>query len=129
MPFSMEIDHKLKIIINTYTGTITKEDLAKVWRHLLSLKEFTELKYNLLSDYRNSNFDISIKEEGSMLQFLMSIKNILDGKKEGAILSNPKDTALSMLLQKEIYKKIRYWVKLFSTEKAALNWLDSNDDK
>ena len=129
MPCNTEIDHKLKIIRNTYSGIITKEDLANVWRHLLSLKEFTELKYNLLSDYRTSRFDISNKEGDSMLQFLVSIKNILNGKKEGAILSNPKDTALSMLLQMKTYEKVGYIVRLFSTEKAALFWLDNTNNR
>jgi hypothetical protein len=123
MPFTSDIDHNLKIIKNTYSGIITKEDLANVWRYLLSLKEFKELKYNLLSDYRKSNFNISIKEEDGMFLFLMSIKNILNGKKEGAILSNPKDTALSLLLQMKTYESIGFMVKIFSTEEAALFWL------
>ncbi|MBN1116117.1 MAG: hypothetical protein JXA77_02865 [Bacteroidales bacterium] len=123
MPFTIEIDHSIKIVRNTYYGIIVKEDLSNVWHHLLTLKEFTELKYNLFSDYRKSNFDIIPKEEDRMLDFLVSIKHILDGKKEAAILNNPKDTALSVLMQMQAFEKVGYIVKLFSTEIAAINWL------
>jgi hypothetical protein len=123
MPCITEVDHTLKFIRNTYSGIITKEDLNNVWHHLLSLKEFTELKYNLLSDYRDSRFEIALEEGSGMLQFLMSIKDILNGKKEAAILKDPKDTALSMSLAMKTYAKVGYIVELFSTEEAALNWL------
>ena len=128
MPCTTEIDHKLKIVRNTYTGNITKEDLANVWRHLLSLKEFTELKYNLLSDYRNSNFDIPLKEEDGMVQFLITVKEILNGKKEAAILSNSKDTALSTLMQIKTFETIGYIVQLFSSEEVAIKQLNNPDE-
>lgn len=124
MPYTTKINHSSKIIRNTYSGVITREDLAEVWRHLLSLKEFTALKYNLLSDYRNSKFHISTQEEDGMLEFLISIKDILKNKKEAAILSDPKDTALSMILQSRTFEKVAYITELFSTEKAAMKWLN-----
>ena len=123
MPCTTEIDHPRKFIRNTYSGIITREDLGNVWSHLLNLKEFTELKYNLLSDYQKSQFNIHNSEEGTMLEFLISIKPILNGKKEAAIVSNPKDTALSLLLQMETFGKVGYIVQIFSTEDAALQWL------
>ncbi|MBN1951646.1 MAG: hypothetical protein JW801_10610 [Bacteroidales bacterium] len=123
MPFRTEIDLDRKIIRNTYTGMISREDLGTVWRHLLTLKEFTELKFNLLSDYRASKFNIARSEGDRLLQFLISVKPILNGKKEAAIISDPKDTALSLLLQLETFEKVGYIVSIFSTEGAALQWL------
>ena len=124
MPYLLEIDHSAKFIRNTYNGVITKEDLRQVWTQMLGLKEFTLLQYNLLSDYRNSNFNIDKTENNKMIEFLLSIKDILNKKKEAAILNNPKDTALSMMLQFEVYKRIGYSVQLFSTEDAAIKWLN-----
>lgn len=123
MNYNLEINHEIKLIWITYSGVVEKQDLAEVWRHLLSLKEFTSLKYNLLSDYRNSKFDISVDDTDGMWQFLESIKSILNGKKECAILNNPYDTAISMLFQIKTLKKLGYSVKLFSTEEAALKWI------
>ena len=128
MPCFTTIDNRLKNIKNRYTGIITKDDLAVVWKQLLSLKEFTLFKYNLLSDYRDSSFEISVKEGDKMLNFLLSIKDILCGKKEAALLKNPKDTALSMLLQMKAYEQAGYEVQLFSTEKAALEWIINMDE-
>lgn len=123
MPYIADIDKEFKFIRITYSGMISREDLASVWGYLLSLKEFTKFKYNLLSDYRNSKFNIVEKEEDKMLEFLISIKYVLNGKKEAAILSDPRDTALSFLIQMNTFEKVGYIVKIFSTEKAAMEWL------
>jgi len=124
MNYTIKIDHKLKIIRYSHSGLIErKEEIGKAWEELLSLKEFTELNYNLLSDYRNSTFNLPFEDIGLIIDFLYSIKHILNGKKQSMILDDPKSTAMSLLFEIEIYKKMNFSVKIFSTEEGALSWL------
>jgi len=100
-----------------------KEEIGQVWEELLRLKEFTELKYNLLSDYRNATINLRFDDIGLIIDFLYSIKHILNGKKQSLVLNDPKSTAMSLLFETEIYKKMDFNVKVFSTIGGALTWL------
>jgi hypothetical protein len=87
------------------------------------LKEFTHLKYNLLSDYTDAKFLMNEKEIDEICGFLLNLKELLEGKKQALILHEPVSTALSILFEGEVNKKVGFIVKVFSTEKAALYWL------
>jgi len=89
----------------------------------MQLKEFTELKYNLLSDYRNSQFNLLLDDVDLVVLHLLQLKTILKGKKQGLILDQPISTALSMIFEEKVKAKIGFDVHVFSTEKAALVWL------
>lgn len=54
--FTIDIDHKFHIIRYKHSGNITDEEIAAAWAEFLSLPEFTQMKYNLLSDYRGGKF-------------------------------------------------------------------------
>lgn len=124
MNYTIKVDHDLKIIRYSHSGLIErKEEIGKAWEELLSLKEFTDLNYNLLSDYRNSALNLPIEDIDLICDFLYSIKHILKGKKQSLILEDPKSTAMSLLFESEIYNKIDFKVKVFSTKEGAISWL------
>jgi len=124
MNYSIKVNHELKIIRYSHSGLIDKkEEIGQVWEELLRLKEFTELKYNLLSDYRNATINLRFDDIGLIIDFLYSIKHILNGKKQSLVLNDPKSTAMSLLFKTEIYKKMDFNVKVFSTIGGALTWL------
>lgn len=102
---------------------IAKRDLDATWAELLKTNEFTTLKYNLLSNYRNADFDLSINETDSIREFLICLQPILKSKKASVITDTPFATTVSMLFEKETYAKIGFSVKIFSTKKEALRWL------
>ena len=122
MNYTINIDHNLKIIRYKHTGLIKDEEIAEAWQSLLSMKEFTELKYNLLSDYRGAKLDMDRKSPDRIVEFMMAIEHIVRGKKQSLILDDPYSTAGSVLFSEKVNKKVGFKVKVFSTEEAALEW-------
>lgn len=123
MNYSISTDHKLKIIRYKHAGLINSEDIASAWSVFLSLNEFTQLKYNLLSDYSNGKFNIPIEEIPKIVEFMKVIKDVVNGKKQALIVDDPYSAAASMLFEESVYLEVGFKVKLFSTETAALKWL------
>ncbi|PLX23982.1 MAG: hypothetical protein C0599_03225 [Salinivirgaceae bacterium] len=123
MSYSIEIDHVRKIVIHRHKGNIQRSELGDFWRELLAIKEFTERKYNLLTDYRKAKFSFSDEELEPVDTFLKSIKHIIDGKRNAVIVNDPDNYALTLLVGKESAKQVNFHVNLFSTEKAAFDYL------
>lgn len=123
MSYFIEIDKRLRIIHYTHSGLISTEDIGQAWQELLKLKEFTELKYNLLTDYRNAKPNISTKSINTISEFLLTLKLILKEKKQAIIVTGPLETAMSMIFSSNANKKIGFIVEVFSTSEAATKWL------
>jgi hypothetical protein len=123
MSFVIQVDHNNKIIRYNHTGNIVKEDIGKAWEVLLQKEEFTQLKYNLLTNYAKANSNIDIEDINLICEHLVSLEPILRDKKQAFIMDDPTGTAISILFQSEVYKKIGFIVKVFSTENAAVKWL------
>ncbi|MDA3821820.1 MAG: hypothetical protein PF450_04295 [Bacteroidales bacterium] len=121
--YSIKIDHANKLIRYKHLGPIKKEDIGLAWEEFMGIEEFTTGNYNLLSDYSEGVFIASIKDVDLICDLLTPLKIILDGKKQAMIHRSPLNTALSMLFVEEVYKRVGFIVKIFSTEKAAVQWL------
>ncbi len=116
-------DHDLKIIRYRHSGMIKGEDIHAVWMKLLTMPEFTAMGYNLLSDYRDSRFDIPIENLNAIVEFMISIKPVIEGKKQSLIVDNPYNTAASVLFSDRVIEKTGFLVNVFSSETVALAWL------
>lgn len=116
---SIKINHEKKYIHYSHNGIIDRNDIGEVWRQLLAMPEFTQEKYNLLSDYRGATFNFTPAEIGVIDSFLQSIKAVLDGKKNAVIVDNPAGTVISMLFE----NRVNFQVKTFCTVQAALKFL------
>ena len=125
MKYLISIDHKLRIIRYTHSGLINADDIGDAWNEFLKIEEFTQLNYNLFSDYRNGKFQISIELIPEIVEFLRSVENILKGKKQALIVDEPYSVAASMLFENKVRKEIGFDVQVFSTEATALSWLSS----
>ncbi len=125
MNYAINVDHELKIIRYKHSGVIAAEDIGQAWQEFLSLGEFTQLKYNLLSDYRNAKFDILFRKIKEIVNFMFNIKDVVKGKRQALIVDDPHATAGSMLFEVNVYKEVGFIVKVFTTEKAALQWLSA----
>lgn len=123
LSYTISINNELKIIKYTHSGTIKAEEIGAVWDQFLSMKEFTEMKYNLFSDYRKAKFDIGTDFLPELMEFMHSIKDIVCGKKQCLIVDEPYTTAASILFENEVTKEVGFKVKVFSTEGAAMHWL------
>lgn len=123
MSFTITVDNDLKLVKYNHSGVLSKEDIGMAWQELLKLKEFTELKYNLLTDYRDSTCKIEVEEVDLICVFLVTLKNILKDKKQALIIDEPLGVAISTLFEGEVNKKIGFIVRVFSSQEAATNWL------
>jgi len=123
MKYSIKIDHHLKLIRYKHSGLLKSNDIELAWKEFLGMEEFTELKYNLLSDYTDAEFDIPVDFLPELIEFMQNIKPIVEGKKQSLIVTGPFTTAASMLFETEVNKEVGFLVKVFSTEEKALEWL------
>jgi AAA+ ATPase superfamily predicted ATPase len=123
MEYTIDIDHDLKLIIYRHSGLLTTENIGEVWAQFLTMPEFTQMKYNLLSDYRKSKFLFVVEEVTEIVNFMRNIEAIVRGKKQALILDDPRSTAASMLFEQKVYEEVGFYVQVFSTEEVALVWL------
>lgn len=123
MKYSIEIDHDHRLIRYRHSGNIPAEDIEAAWGEFLTYKEFTELKYNLLSDYSGGIFQIPPEFLPEIIRYMQQIESIVRGKKQALIVDEPYSVAASMLFEAEVYDSVGFIVRAFSTEKAALKWL------
>lgn len=123
MSYTIEINHEQKYIHYSHSGLIERVRLGAAWAELLTLKEFTDLNYNLLSDYRGAKFNFSPTETDVITEFLLSIKHILNGKKQSVMIDDPYSTAVSLMFENKLNIEIGFYVRVFSTESAALSWI------
>ena len=123
MKYTIKINHELKLIEYKHSGLILAEDIGDAWKEFLALPEFTNLKFNLLSDYRNGKFQFHHKSVSEIVDYMERIEIFVREKKQALIVDNPHDVAISILFENRVYKKIGFNVQVFSTEKATLRWL------
>jgi hypothetical protein len=122
--YSFDIDESRKIIFYKHSGTLTHVEIGTAWRDLLQVKEFTELKYNLFSDYREAIYDMPADMTKEIVAFLSTLKPILNDKKQAILIEDTYSTAISVLFQSRVVKEVGFIVKTFATEQAALKWLN-----
>jgi len=123
MKYTISVDHELKLIKYNHSGIILAEDIEEAWKQFLSIHEFTHLKYNLLSDYRNGKFHIALDAIPAIIDFMRAIETIVRGKKQALIVDDPYSVAASMLFERSVYEQVGFDVNVFNTDEAALNWL------
>lgn len=123
MDFEITLDHQNKVVHYRHRGIITKENIGCAWKELLKLKEFTDLEYNLFTDYREAKYDIDLNEVHEITNFLATLEPILNGKKQAMLLKDPIDTANSLIFEELVSSKIGFIVQVFCTKEAALLWV------
>jgi hypothetical protein len=121
--FNFKIDDKNQVIIYKHDGLLKLEDIGDAWQVLVKHDEFVNKGYNLLCDYSDADFDFSLSKTQLAWDYLFSIKDILNNKKEAVITSTPTSTAISILFEKETMNKLNFSVKTFATYSAAISWL------
>lgn len=123
MKYTININHELKLIEYQHSGLIYAEDIGEAWKEFLAIEEFTNLKYNLLSDYRNGKFQFQPEIVYDIVKYMEQIEMIVREKKQALIVDDPLSVAESLLFENEVNKKVGFIVRVFSTENSALRWL------
>ena len=123
MDFTITVDHEAKLIRYRHIGALNKSDIGKAWNEMLSMREFLMEKYDLLSDYRGASFVFDAEDVDFICRFFYLIREVLDNKKQAIIVDDPQGTALSLLFENEVNRQIGFIIKVFSTKRAAEEWL------
>ena len=126
MSYTIEIDHQHHLIRYTHRGCLQVEDIGQAWDELVQIEAFTHQGYHLLSDYSKASFDFSIDNVGIIINILQQMP-FLVGKKQAIITLDPYSTAGALIFENEVYNKIGFMVKTFSTLKAATHWIVDDD--
>ena len=123
MNYSILVDHNFKIVRYKHSGVLDFDEIGAAWKEFLTLKEFTERKYNLLSDYRDATFNMKVDQVEDIIEFMKGIVHIVKGKKQSIIIHDPYSTAGSIIFSDKVFQEIGFEVKVFTTEAAAIKWL------
>jgi len=124
--YTITIEHDLKLIKYKHDGLLEAKDIGYVWENeLLKMKEFTQMEYNLFSDYSDAKLKIPTSFLPELMTFMKKIRFIVEGKKQSIIVADPYSTAASLIFENEVIKEAGFEVKVFSTKEAAFNWITS----
>lgn len=123
MNYKIEINHDLKAIEYRHSGDIERKSIGYAWDNILLIKEFSEGKYNLISDYRGANFKFGMESTEFINNYLYNLRKILKGKKEAVIVDKPFTTAFSLYFENKLFDEIGFYVKVFNNKKTAFDWI------
>ena len=123
MQFSIDLDKDLRIIKYKAWGRIDKNDIGVGWQEIIGRKEFTDLGYHVLADYRYAQFSFSIDDTTILDRIIEASKIEFKGKKNAVIVTLPHSTAISMIVKGKFHPKLGYEIEIFYTEEAAIKWL------
>ena len=118
---------------NSETGILESKFIGEVYLkeiidYIISTKENNSYPrlLKIITDANQANFNFSINDlEEIIIENEKSLEKY-DGIIDAIIVDNPKNTAISMFY-KELKMNDKYKFEIFSTKKAALNWLKSFD--
>ena len=120
----MELKYKIysekKILVEIISGVVTFEDFKKMFVTLSADKHFMEFD-KVLSDLTKATLKVSVFASDTFLKFIKSIVNDREVK-WGIITTNPKATALSMLVTIDPF--FRKHTKIFSKLDACTSYLN-----
>ena len=81
-------------------------------------------KLKIITDARRANMDFSPKDLSRIVEANMKSLEKYEMITDAIVLDSPKETALSILYQ-ELSLTNKYRFQVFSTQEAALNWLNN----
>jgi glutamyl-tRNA reductase len=119
-----EFNEKSGILHSKFEGIVSLRDVVE---YIRATKNNTSYPRDLkiLTDSRGAIMNFNIDDLNVIvLENTQSIKNY-NSITDAIVLDGVKETALS-LLYKELSKLKNYKFNVFSTEAAALNWLENN---
>ncbi|HPE75813.1 MAG TPA: hypothetical protein P5210_03730 [Draconibacterium sp.] len=117
-------DHDLKVNFNVIKGDFKFEDFLKNFDEVVHNPEYND-SYNILVDIREANF-IDFTDNVSVLvdYFHETVSFFNMNCKFSFITTKPLDVVYATLLIEKLRKiGIRITFQIFSSEKAALNWM------
>ena len=118
-------DHKRQLLKESYTGIISYQQIITHAQNKFSDSEHNS-NYNILTDFRGSDFSTLSHEEKEMLYPALNslIEEVeLENRKCAILTDEPTEVVNAELFARTFQKHSSLNFKTFSTEIAALNWL------
>lgn len=110
-----------KIFYKYYLGNISFEDIQKSWNYIISNQLMPNESTGIIIDYRDATIQMEPKEHSKISQFYHDNIETFRSKKIAILIEDPKDIVIPMLVR---LKDDGYTSKTFSTEKAAISWIN-----
>jgi len=118
--FKFKFDSSLGILFKYYYGLISIEDIESSWEYAFENDLIPKDKKGFILDYRNSNFNINIKEHIAIANFYKKHIDVFGNYKIAILTENPRDIVIPVLVKS---KDDGYCSKPFSTLEAAIDWI------
>ncbi len=121
--FDIRYDEHDGITYVKYTGEINTKDIIE-YVEWLGKRKYLPHELRIMSDMARASFREVMQDELPLI--LRVVKDILPHFhyiRDALIPASPHETALTMLYEKLSLILENYYIKVFSTEEAALKWL------
>lgn len=114
-----EFDHKSGILIRTFKGIVTINDLLDSWKYIIEQELCSGDFKGVITDFRETDFQVEMIELRVLDAFFKENMESICHLSIAQIIDSPK-IAFPILLAKQ-YPHLR--LKAFSTLKAAKEWI------
>ncbi|MCF7808982.1 MAG: hypothetical protein K9M49_04290 [Candidatus Marinimicrobia bacterium] len=104
-------------------GPVSKSEVIDYVNSLRNEDNGYPNELKIITDATSAKLGFSRKELSDVIKTVNDHPGLYSSIKDAMIMSNPRATAYSMIV--ELFtKNSRYHVKIFSTQEAALKWLN-----
>ncbi|HNW72407.1 MAG: hypothetical protein PHP04_03285 [Bacteroidales bacterium] len=116
-------EHK-GILFTKSDGEVTYDEMFSRMKNLVQLSEFTK-DLKILEDARGATALFNVSELHKLLENLEDILKAFTSVRHAVLHSDPKATAYALMV-KQFDNLRKYKIMVFSTEAAALSWLNES---
>ena len=120
MNFHFSFDNSRKICYNSFSGSLSYDDLELSFRYLIHNKFLPETAKGILIDYRDTQIQSPIDIAQKLLSFLTGNHEVFNQKRIAFVSSTPDQVLIPMLMGESASS---FESRPFSTIEAAENWL------
>ncbi len=110
------------LIIEFFYGEVTLSDILDAKRNKNTRSDF-DPSFNHLIDLRQAKINIALSEIEEIAKFQEENKQFIQKRKSAFLTESPEHTSLAILFMLSM-QNLPISFEIFSTTKAALNWLD-----
>jgi hypothetical protein len=112
----------LNLIIESWIGNFNFDEILEQ-KKMESADPKWKDNYNVLADDRQTNFEINVLLNDNS-KYLSLSQNFIKKRKTALLTSLPHQVVTSILLQMHKHPEALVELEVFSTVKAAINWLN-----
>lgn len=118
--FKFRYDPNTKIFYKKHFGNITREEIFKSWDHAIESNLIPKDTVGFIVDFLDAHLNLALKDAKLIPYYFNSHTDIFGYRKIAIIVRSPKEIVVPILIQ---YAQKKYYLKPFSTEEAAVNWI------